>query len=166
MNYQIIGLCPSLEHHMGGWGFGIKLYPEFKENVIKSGITAENVYNVIKNLGRAWLDGCGYSEFFDPDGPPIGFSDRKRKPGPNAYPLYEPNEAIRVSWGEWGPEHITVPGNACGLDIDDGIMSPRNGMILSPHNVDSMRQAMLLLIVFTWFAENIHLNSEYNINKE
>jgi hypothetical protein len=29
---------------------------------------------------------------------------------------------IRVEWGEWGPEHISVPGNACALDIDESPM--------------------------------------------
>lgn len=67
MNYQIIGLCPSLEHHMGGWGFGIRLFPAFKTMVTESGITAEQAYTVIEKRGRVWLDGCGFNAMFDPD---------------------------------------------------------------------------------------------------
>jgi len=58
-----------------------------------------------------------------------------------------------VAWGEWGPEHISVPGNACGLDLDDGIWAPRGGRILLPHNVDSIAQSHLLLAVFLFFAD-------------
>ena len=141
MYYQITGLCPRSDLVMGAWGFGIKLFPEFKEMVLKSQITKEQAWTAVENMGRFWLDGCGYDNIFE-------YDNIKR-------PLYEPNKALIVQWGEWGPEHISVPGNACGLDLYDGISSPRNGKILVPHNIDCMSQAMLLLIVFTWFAETI-----------
>ena len=141
MNYQITSLCPRFDLSMGGWGFGIKLFPGFREAVETSKITQDQAYKAIENMGRFWLDGCGFNAMFDYDG--------------NKTPLYKPNQDLRITWGEWGPEHITVPGNACGLDIDDGIGAPRNGKVLQPHNIDSMQQAMLLIIVFTWFAETI-----------
>jgi hypothetical protein len=88
---------------------------------------------------------------YDPDN--CGFDeDKSLPPGPNARPFYTPGHDLRVTWGEWGPEHMTVPGDACGLDISDSIYRPLDGMVLSPHNVDTMKQAMLLVVVFSWFA--------------
>ena len=146
MNYQITGLCPRTDMDMSAWRFCIKLYPEFRIAVSKSGIDEKKAYSAIENMGRYWLDGCGFNGIF--------------KYGGEEKPLYKPNQELRISWGEWGPEHITVPGNACGLDIGEGIEAPKDGRILLPHNVDSMAQAMLLLIVFTWFAETIDLLAE------
>lgn len=144
MNYQIIGLCPRGNLGLGGWGFCIKLYPGFKVAVSESGIDQEKVNTAVENMGRVWLDGCKFDRMLE-------YDDKKE-------PIFKPNRDLYVSWGEWGPEHITAPGNACGLDIDidEGLLSPRNGKILTPHNIDRMQQAMLLLIVFTWFAEAIH----------
>ena len=147
MYYQIEGLCSARSDiDLNKWGFGIKLFPGFKELVSKSEITQDAVYRAVENMGRSWLDGCGFDHNFEYDG-------EKSK-------LYRPNQDLRVQWGKWGPEHITVPGNACGLDLDNGITAPKNGRNLSPHNVDSMKQAMLLLIVFTWFAETTYLLSQ------
>ena len=145
MNYQITGLCPRDDITMGRWGFGIRLFPGFKDDVGLSGIDGNQVEIAIKNMGRGWLDGCGYNKLTEYDG--------------RMKPLYIPRE-IRVSWGEWGPEHISVPGNACGLDLGDGVSGPPGGKILQPHNIDSMSQAMLLTIVFTWFAEIIYFFAE------
>jgi len=145
MHYQIVGLCPVKDHLLGGWGFGIKLFPEFKECVKKSKINSDQSFKAVEQMGRIWLDSCGY-------GRKMSFNGKERY-------LYEVNMDLRVSWGDWGPEHITVPGDACGLDISDSIMGPTNGKYLSPHNVDTMNQAMLLLIVFTWFAESIYILS-------
>lgn len=60
---------------------------------------------------------------------------------------------VMMRWGEWGLENIAVPGNACGLDISDDPGAPLDGKLLLPHNVDSLSQKYLLLIVFTWFAD-------------
>jgi len=142
MNYDIVGLCPRSDLSIGAWGFSIKLYPEFKNQVSQSELTADNARETISKLGRSWLDGCGFEEKYEIDG------EEKW--------LYTPNQDLRVSWGEWGLEHITVPGNACGLDITGGIGAPiGGGKCLAPHNIDSMRQTMLLLVVFTWFTESI-----------
>ncbi len=109
-------------------------------------------------MGRAWLDGCGFDQIFDPNEDPMDKwrsknLGEKRKLSPEARPLYQPNSELRIQWGEWGPEHITVPGDACGLDIDRCYPSPPDGRALLPHNIDSIKQSMLLLVVFTWFAE-------------
>ncbi|KKM77793.1 hypothetical protein LCGC14_1366470 [marine sediment metagenome] len=144
MNYQIVGLSPRSDLSMGAWGFSIRLFPGFKEAVEKSGIDEDKAWKAVENMGRSWLDGCGFSKMFE-------YDDEKPRH------MYKPNRELRISWGEWGPEHITVPGNACGLDMCGGIMKPKDGEILTPHNIDSMAQTMLLLVVFTWFAETIHL---------
>lgn len=156
--YNIKLSAPS-GRSMGGWGFGIELWPAWKEAVARRSLTQEQVNTAVESLGRQWLDGCGFNQIFDPDN--CGFErDKAKPPGPNATPMYEPNLHLRVDWGEWGPEHITVPGNACGLDISRGAGGPIGGMCLYPHNVDSMQQAMLLLIVFCWFANDLCLNEE------
>lgn len=160
MMYHVIGFCPRTDIHLGRCGFGIKLYPAWAEAVKSSGITQNNVQTAIKSYHRAWLDGFGYDAIYDPEN--SGFQkDEKKKPGPNARPLYD-IYSIRVSWGEWGPEHITVPGNACGLDIDSSLGSPRDGRTLQPHNVDSISQMGLILAIFTTFADHIIGGLEYS----
>jgi hypothetical protein len=155
MMYHI--LLPTPRQEMSGWGFGILLWPPWREAVARRALTQENVNTAVGHLGRGWLDACGFSGMFDPDN--CGHEvDRTKKPGPRAHPMYRPNLDLRVSWGEWGPEHITVPGNACGLDLDSGINAPRDGRCLQPHNVDCMRQAVLLLLVFQWFADDLVLD--------
>ena len=148
MNYQIVGLCNSVSDKMGCWGFSIRLFPGFKEDVKDSEFTSENIRNAIKNMGRQWLDSCGFDNLSEYDG-------KKEF-------LYKPEMDLRISWGEWGPEHISVPGDACGLDIGSGIGSPPGGRALHPHNIDSMRQTMLILAVFTWIAEMVQMVAEGN----
>jgi hypothetical protein len=149
--YHIQHLCPRVDRSLSGAGFSIQLYSNWKEAVAKSELNQETVNTAIKNLGRQWLDGCGFSAIFDPEN--CGFDkDPNKPPSPEAHPRYMP-WSIQVSWGEWGPEHITVPGNACGLDIDKGLGAPPEGRVLLPHNVDRIGQAHLLLVVFTWIAD-------------
>lgn len=139
MLYHVYGLCPRTDISLGRCGFGIKLWPAWKDEIEKLGLNQAKVNTGIGNMARYWLDGHGYSQIFDPDNE--GFDrDKNKPPGPNARPLYDAH-CIRVSWGEWGPEHITVPGNACGLDINQGIGTPEGGKCLEPHNVDSITQA-------------------------
>ncbi len=152
--YHIRGLCP--QHDIGGCGFSVLLWPAWKDAVAKSGLTQKAADTVLKTMGREWLDGCGYDQMFDPDN--CGFGKENRPPGPNARKMYEPGTSLRVAWGEWGPEHITVPGNACGLDLEmAAIYRPQKGAALLPHNVDTIRQAHLLLVVFTFFADTVIL---------
>ena len=152
MYYEIDGLCPRTDLAMGAHGFLIKLYPGFRDLVSSSDITQERAFNAVGSLGRMWLDSCHYDGMFDPDNCGHG-ADKSKPPGPNAKKLYEPNRDLRVDWGQWGLEHITVPGNSCGLDLDTHAFgSPIDGAILVPHNIDSVWQKLLLLVVFTWFA--------------
>jgi len=157
MFYSIFGLEPQKQ--MSGAGFCIRLWPLFREAVANYNRTQEQINTLLKIRGRRWLDCCGFDTIFDPDN--CGFdADRNLPPGPNARPMYEPNRDLIISWGEWGVEHITVPGNACGLDIGEYPLTPHEGKMLAPHNVDSWKQAQLLLVVFCWIADDIALNWE------
>ncbi len=157
--YLIRGLCPRTDISMGAHGFCIDLSPDWKDAVAASGLDASKIRGQVDSCGRAWLDSCGYDSIYDPDNYGA-WSDKKLPPGPNARPLYETNQ-IRVSWGEWGAEHISIPGNACGLDIDRRAFGAfLGGPSLTPHNVDCWAQKNLLLIVFCEIAENIILFSE------
>jgi hypothetical protein len=129
MLYNITHWSPRQE--MNGAGFSIELFPRWKEEIKISEINQENINNMIDKLSPHWFDGVGY----DPK-------------------LYK--GSIRVTWGEWGPEHICVPGNACGLDISRGdIFAGEGGAMLYPHNVDSIKQASLILSVFIQIANSL-----------
>ena len=114
MFYSIEQLCPVSDDGMSAFGLGIKLYPLFKTAVQRRPeLDQSAVDHVIRTHGREWLDRCGFDAIFDPDN--CGFDrDLEKPPGPNAEPMYQPGHHLRVTWGEWGPEHITVPGDACG----------------------------------------------------
>lgn len=117
---------------MGGAGFNIILNKKWKEAVSQSSITQDGINNMIDNLGNFILLGHGR----------------------DAMEECMIKCRIRVKWGEWGPEHITVPGNACGLDIDKSwIGLGSEEVALTPHNVDSVNQASMLLTVFIKIAE-------------
>lgn len=161
MLYQIVTGTPRRD--MGGFGFEIRLWPEWKKLVAEWPHGQDDVDRAIVSLGEAWLDACGYDTMTDPDQSAMDMWEAEKlgkpiKLGPNAHRLYEARFAIRVSWGEWGPEHITVPGNACGLNISRGLGGPPDGMTLFPHNVDAMCQAYLLMVVFNWFADAMILH--------
>lgn len=128
--YRLQGWCPNGE--MGGAGFGIILTPKWKEAVAQSEINQEKVDNLIRNLGNYILKG-----------------HRRERVEEHMLPCY-----LRVVWGEWGPEHIMVPGNACGLDIDTRCPGCRpDEVALTPHNVDSVFQSSMILTLFTKIAE-------------
>ncbi|WP_159467983.1 hypothetical protein [Dyadobacter sp. 3J3] len=129
--YRIEAWHPDI-NKMGGCGFSIKLFKEFKEKVAKTDLTQEKIDIGIKNMSPYWFQYHGYTN--------------------TEY------ERISVRWGEFGPEHITVPGNACGLDKSD-FMCDDDEMLLTPHNVDSLRQMSLLLTVFCWVENMIYLQT-------
>lgn len=154
--YSIDCLCPT--GGLGGYGFVIHLSPEFKEAVKRSGINQESADHVIKTFGLEWLQKCGFSDYFDIEN--CGYTKEQRElPSLETRPLYTYRE-IRIRWGEWGLEHISIPGNACGLDIGGNFGCVfENGQLLTPHNVDSWNQVNLLLIIFTWFAHSMTLEA-------
>lgn len=141
--YLIRGLEPRTDIRLGCHGFSIELSPQWREMISKCDLTQETVNAKIISCGNEWLDSCGYSGRFE--------GDR----------LYAARTSIRIDWGEWGPEHITVPGNACGLDIDRSAFGTfiEGAAMLQPHNIDCWAQKQLLLIVFCSFAEDVVLFS-------
>ncbi len=133
--YCIKSLCPT-DRGVGGHYFAIDLMPEFRERVARCELDQAAVDRKLRMLVPTWLQACGYDS-------------RVLVP------------TVRVEWGPWGPHHICVPGNACGLDIVDsdggfGCWFP-GGVTLQPHNIDHWQQKQLLLIVFTSFAEDVIL---------
>lgn len=157
MHYEIEGLCPVDHMSVGNHCFFITLYPEWRDLVERSVLTQEKIDAMLSARGRQWLDACGFDSIFDPDN--CGFeADRSKGPGPNAYPTHRPLLDLRVAWGKWGPEHIQVPGNACGLDLDVGVpMAHRGARVLCPHNIDNWSQKNLLLMTFTHIASSMAL---------
>lgn len=128
--YRILSWHPR--QMPAGGSFGIALSPQWKDAVEKSKLNQSAVNELIDRVGNDILRGHG----FDPveEG--------------------EIHYRIRVGWGEWGPEHITVPGNACGLDIAHSPIGGFPGEVqLLPHNVDSLIQASMILTVFVKIAE-------------
>lgn len=137
--YHIQGWNPFVKASMGGNGFYVLLFPDWKLAVQSyTDLTQESANQAVQTMFKSWLEGHGWESLAKHDLPKC---------------------SIRVTWGQWGPEHITVPGNACGLDISDGISAPRNGKVLLPHNVDAGSQASLLLTIFLFFADCLVMNA-------
>ena len=159
--YIIRNLSPRTDIHVGAHGFCIELCKEWPELVRLSELTQEKVEHKILKMGAEWLDACGYDRMYDPNNP--GREARSRdmarmKPEvARGFERLHGARSIRVQWGKWGIEHLDVPGNACGLDIDKGGMFSLlpGSAILQPHNIDCWSQKNLLLIVFTSIAEDV-----------
>ena len=162
MLYHIQGICPRTDIRLGRCGFSIQLHPAWETLVAKSGLNQELINQLIKSMGRNWLDSCGFDRLYDPD---IDLTERwdlekygqPIKYGPNSKPLYD-THCIRITWGKWGPEHIHVPGDACELDISSGFGSIPCGRTLEPHNIDNTDQVILFLTIFTSIAEYMLLD--------
>lgn len=123
--YRIKGWFPN--GNMGGAGFYIILTQKWKEAVTKSDIDQKAVDNLIQSIGNDILQAHGYK----------------------SVEQHLLSCSLRVIWGEWGPEHIIVPGNACSLDINNH----DNEIVLTPHNIDTVSQASMLLTLFVYIAE-------------
>lgn len=157
---------------MGAHGFCIDLSAEWQVLVARSGLTQEMIDRWLNVHRRRWLDVCGFDHLYDPDAlfEPYEYIKEmdpeswRKKLGPNARPLYDGQRALDVRWGRWGPEHISVPGNACGLDIEryDGNFGSAfgSGTRLLPHNIDSWSQKQLFLITFAEIVELVHWRTE------
>lgn len=133
--YAIRHLCHRTDIPLGAHGFTIDLSPEFRSAVMRSGLDQEQINRWREAMGPGLLCAAGYRNV------------RWHQ--------------LRVLWGEWGPEHIDVPGNACGLDINRSAFGClfAGGYSLQPHNVDSLAQKYLLLMTFTELAESVILFS-------
>lgn len=141
--YLLRNFCHRTDIDMGVHGFCIDLHPDVPALVEASGIDQEHADTALSRICKLWLQRCGFKHYLHD-----GDDDRSVRC------------LVRIGWGEWGPEHISVPGNACGLDISDscGCLFP-GGRMLSPHNVDTLAQKYLLTTVFCFFVESIYLQS-------
>jgi hypothetical protein len=127
--YKIKGWMPNRQNQMGGSGFSIVLTQKWREAVEKAGLTQANADKFLSSdVLKELLKQHGFSA--------------------------ERTGEVRIHWGAWGIEHISVPGNACGLDINYSPMGYIWGEVsLDPHNVDTIYQASLILAIFLWFAD-------------
>lgn len=153
MMYCIRGYCHLPTHlRVGAHGFAVDLSAEWPDLVRRAGITDEQIQHMLKEKAEHWLDAAGYGGHFTEES---GLGSGRKYPA----------RCVRVTWGEWGPEHITVPGNACGLDIEKrgfGSVYVGDCATLQPHNVDSLSQKYLLTIVFTEIAYLLMLFARCN----
>lgn len=134
--YVIAGTVPRTDIPIGRYCLSIYLHPELPDIVKASGLTQEDIDHKIEQQGREWLKAYRF----------------------NTENLPFARSAIRLTWGEWGIEHLTVPGNACGLDIDSSFGGPwLGGKALTPHNLDTADQQALLILVFTEFMYDVAL---------
>lgn len=132
--YLIRGLLPRTDIMLGAHGFMIGFDPCVKDKVADSGLDQAKIDAKIDMYKTEWLESCGYN------------------------PRSHCGLPIRVKWGQWGPEHISVPGNACGLDIDRSSLGNwLGGPCLQPHNIDNRDQKMLLLMIFTEIMDDVAL---------
>lgn len=133
--YKIKSWMPDRTLQSNGASFGIVLTPDWKAAVAKSKIDQETVDTMIRRIGSAVLEGHGMAPELD----------------------------LRMIWGEWGPEYIRAPGNACELHLDQqpiGILPGEAQLVC--HNVDSLVQASILLTLFLRIAEILEYeNTEY-----
>lgn len=125
--YLIDNTTPRTDITLSRFGLTIHIHPTIKQ--LAKHLTQEQIDKHIETLAQHWLTTHGYN--------------------PTHYPAAR--SAIRVKWGEWGIEHITIPGNACGLDISNNsfyCIFP-TGRTLTPHNLDTWQQQNLLITIYT-----------------
>lgn len=136
--YLIRGLEPNPEC-MAAHSFCIELSPEWREMAAASGIDQESVNRKVGRMEASWKKAVGIN--------------------------CKTSREIRVDWGDWGIRHVTVPGNACGLDIEERAFGTfiDNAAMLVPHNVDSWMQKKLILLAFCSIAEDIVLLSRTEV---
>lgn len=128
---------------IGRHGFTVDLHPDVPELVADSKLEQDGIDRAIEVNAREWLDRCGFDYLT---------KDSEHAPRLGVH--------VRCTWGKWGPEHITVPGNACGLDLSTspGCLFP-GGVSLLPHNVDSLAQKYMISVVFFYLMESVYLQS-------
>jgi len=136
MLYHIKGLWPRINQPMSGYGFEVMLYPDWQAAVGRSNITQKQIDYFCENYGRSWLAAYGFTGQYD---------------------------RLDIGWGAWGPEHIIVPGvNCAGINNDDFCQmgAPRGGRILTPHNIDTLAQAGLILTAFLYLADGLVIDHD------
>jgi len=130
-------------------GFSIQLWPAWKRELAKVDfLNAKAAETYIERFGPEIIE--HYFSYIYKLWEEEKYTKEERK--------FKAKCELMIRWGEWGPEHITVPGNACGLDIGYAPGGPRDGKTLLPHNVDTLEQASALLEIFLFFADTVVLN--------
>jgi hypothetical protein len=146
-NYVIWGFSPPTKDQspMGAWGFSIGLKASFAKKCIVKKITKENIDNMTK-MGKALVE-----RSFEKDS---GIRD------PHHFFEQNGEHNMLLKW-------ITVPGNACDLGNagvnEKQIMEMTDDQMLEyhPHNVDTMRQATMLLSLFIqWYGFAVAVTSD------
>lgn len=134
-HYKIIGFCPRTDLSMGRWGFHVELDFDFAVRLHMFKLKAAEQRELRKRF-RA-----------------IAMTISAKQ-----YPLFEDYPRVSFLDDSMLISNIAVPGDACGLDIDDSReIRSRERHRLSvvqyhPHNVDVMVQAVQLLAVFAeWY---------------
>ncbi len=167
--YEIVHGIPRLGGDCG-FGFQIRVWPRWKEVVRGRTPSRDHQQNWLETVGNDLLDACGYGAPFnlhqDLCKEWLGLESEPTHDNDGPAPverLYDASRgAIVLSWGDWGLEHISVPGNGCGLDIDyNGCTAPKGGVVLLPHHVDSMQQAYLSQSIYGWFNHASLLDFEH-----
>lgn len=158
--YEIVHGIPRVGEL--GFGFQIRVWPAWREVVAAYSPTPGAQRAWLHHVGNDLLDACGYGEPFQSFQSVaeelMGITPSSLIPAPTER-LYDATRgAITFQWGAWGLEHITIPGNGCGLDIDETVaLKPDGGVVLLTHNVDTMQQSYLLQCIYGWFAHTMLL---------
>ncbi len=152
--YRIEGFCPPTlsegETHMGKWGFVIQLTPEFVRDAMAVDMT-DYTYQRMQELTQDKLDIIWDSPLFTQS--PLRFHAQNEERGAKLTTLLT---------------NISVPGNACGLDMEWDKLSMVERAIeksepfkdfmripLIPHNVDCQLQQYSLLVAFMVYAHYV-----------
>jgi len=139
--YEVTGFMPPLDgqHRMGGHGFNIRLHGQFAQKLMEVELSQTGYENLLWEA-REIID-----KIMGPSGilvrEPISFWDDR-----------VPDKATKALL-----TNITVPGNACGLDVDWGTLDRvrrRTDAWIDylPHNVDGHMQSYCLLSIFFCWA--------------
>jgi len=127
------------EHSMGGHGFNIRLHGGFAQQLMEAELSDHGRDNL------TWKAREIIDKIMGPSGSlyrdPISFWDERDG--------IKPTKALLTN--------ITVPGNACGLDVDWGTLDRlkrRSDAWIDylPHNVDGYKQSYCLLSIFLYWA--------------
>jgi len=141
-------------------GFMVYLFSDWKRAVSLSGITQETINDFILHSGLIqlilhfphvgkdwpWYKGNKLAK------PIESFSAEEK--------LLVITKDLDITWGEWGPERISVPGNGwCGIYLDHSKVKDDSAALV-PHNVGSLEQFSLLMYIFLEFADKLQSTLE------
>lgn len=136
-HYEVVGFCPRTDIDMGRWAFGIRLSSSYAALLKDVPINQKRFDNLHARCHEVLLavQGRDYLDLFHRSYPHLQFWE----------------DTCLLT-------NISVPGNACGLDMEWGTFNElgkrdrEHAVEYLPHNIDSMAQAVSLLAVWTtWY---------------